>query len=80
MDVPSRGNVRGPRKGDDAMTLTKTHKVLITVGGGAVGGILGFVLTNASRSTPRERVLTTILTATAGVGVAQTAINLTEMV
>lgn len=56
------------------MTLTKTQKIVATVGGGVVGGVLGFVLTQ--HGTSRERVLTAILSATAGVGLVQTGINL----
>lgn len=59
------------------MTLTKTHKIAITAGAGVVGGLLGVVLTQ--HGTQRERVLTAILSATAGIGVAQTAINIATM-
>lgn len=59
------------------MTLNKTQRIAITVGAGAVGALMGVVLTQ--HGTRRERVLTAVLAGTAGVGLAQTAMNLASM-
>jgi hypothetical protein len=59
------------------VTITKTQRVVVTVAGGVIGSLLGYVLTQ--HGTVREKALTTILSGTAGIGVAQTALNIASM-